>query len=70
MRSNLNTKGWYLAHIFPVGADYFGYNYRSDRNILFPFCGERTDWDNAEKIRKISHDPESARHRPVTRPIF
>lgn len=55
-RSNLNAKGWYLAHIFPVGADYIGYNYRSDRNLLFS-CGDRTDWYNAEKIRNTSHDP-------------
>lgn len=49
---NLNTAGWYLAHIIPVGRKLLG------KNIGTYFKNPpRTEWENAEdKIRKPSSD--------------
>ncbi|CUN90790.1 Uncharacterised protein [Turicibacter sanguinis] len=54
-KSNINQKGWKLAHIYNVNKDYPDYNdlnYQEYSKTIFP-VGEATDWDNPEKIRKV-----------------
>lgn len=50
-RINLNTSGWYLAHILPVGYDFVGEQRLSE---VFP-NPERTEWElDASHIRHIN----------------
>lgn len=54
--SNLNKSGWYLAHIHPVGQCYSMKSFSSERDRFFPI-GDRTEWANDSRIRKINRDP-------------
>jgi len=54
--SNLNTNGWYLAHINSVGECYADMKFSAERDYSFP-RGERQEWDNEKKIRDIGRAP-------------
>lgn len=49
-------RGWYLAHLLPVGSAYQDYDFGKKRNALFP-KGEREEWNNAEKVRQLDTIP-------------
>lgn len=54
-RINLNTSGWYLAHIVPVGYDFVG-KQRLSRVFENP---DRTEWkSNVEHVRHIGRLPD------------
>lgn len=49
IRVNLNTKGYYLAHMKPVG---YGYTDLCSRNLREHFPNpDRTEWDSSSKVR-------------------
>lgn len=60
--SNLNSNGWYLAHIYSVGVNYsLGKNdsdkdFSNQRDKYFPI-GDRSEWSNETKIRRIDSIP-------------
>jgi len=56
INSNLNTFGWYLAHVHSVGVGYSNKNFPVERDKFFPI-GDRIEWGNVLKTRIINREP-------------
>jgi hypothetical protein len=61
-RANLNSKGWYLAHIKPVGYDFNGKSIKD----YFPHPENRSEWNPEDRIRHIDELLEGERLNALT----